>query len=107
LRYAVSDAVLAVRALPADEEEAPGIPVLTLDDTSDEWQVTKKNKKFVVTGQKAEQFARRTDFENDEGVQRLRDIMRRQGILHELRRQGVEAGDKIQVGDDSSRSFAY
>ncbi len=40
----------------------------------------------------------RTDFENDEGIARLRDIMRKMGIMHELERKGIEPDEQIIVG---------
>ncbi len=107
LLFAVKDAVEVVRAQPSDQPEEPEIPVLRLDDTSDDWQVYKKDGVFYVTGQKVEQFAKRTDFDNQQGVQRLRDIMRRQGILHQLIRQGVEAGQIIQIGTSVEQRFNY
>ena len=55
---------------------------------------------FLVTGEKVEKFARRTDFSNFEGVNRLRDIMKKLGIAHELRRKGAEAESIIRIGDD-------
>lgn len=107
LIFAVKDAVQTVRALPAEESEEPEVPVLKLADTSAEWRVEKQGQKFVVHGQRIEQFARRTDFANEQGVQRLRDIMRRQGILHELVRQKIKAGQTIQIGSDESNKFEY
>lgn len=105
LLFAVKDAVKVVRALPPDEAASPDIPVLTLADTSDGWQVTKAGKNFVITGQKIEQFASRTDFTNDQAVQRLRDIMKKLGIFHELARQNIKAGQTIKIG--RSQSFPY
>jgi len=52
----------------------------------------------VVTGRKIEKFGARTDFENEAGIQRLRDIMKKMGIMHELVRQNIQAGDKIAIG---------
>jgi GTPase len=107
LLFALKDAVQAVRALPPDEPEQPDIPVLKLADTKDEWQVEKQADIFVVRGLRIEQFARRTDFDNEQGVQRLRDIMRRQGILHELVRQDIKPGQAVQVGDSDRYRFEY
>lgn len=107
LRFALKDVVKEVRSRPPEEEPEPDIPVLTLGKTEAEWLVEKHGDIFVVTGPKVEQFARRTDFSNEQGVQRLRDIMRRQGIMHELRRQGVEPEQRVQIGNDPNRSFAY
>jgi GTP-binding protein len=105
--FAIKDAVQKVRAQPVPKTEIPEFPVLTLTDTSDAWQVKKTGDSFVVTGSRVEQFANRTDFDSEQGVQRLRDIMRRAGIFHELRRQGIEPGQIIIIGHDNNRNFAY
>ncbi|MBC7943610.1 GTPase ObgE [Candidatus Saccharibacteria bacterium] len=59
---------------------------------------------FLVVGDKIEKFARRTDYANFEGVNRLRDIMKKLGITHELRRKGAESNSIIRIGDDE---FTY
>jgi GTP-binding protein len=59
---------------------------------------------FVVKGEKIEKFARQTNFDNYEGANRLRDIMKKLGITHELRRRGVEGTSIIQIGDSK---FTY
>lgn len=106
--FTIKDIVQATRSAAAEVEAAkPTIPIIRLTDTSDAYQVVKHDDIFVVTGQRIEQFARRTDFTNEEGVQRLRDIMRRQGILHELIRQGVDPDQVIQIGSNPERQFTY
>lgn len=107
LLFAIKDAVQVIRTETEEESTEPKIPVLRLEDTSAEWQIIKKNGMFYVSGQKVEQFARRTDFENEQGVQRLRDIMRRQGIMHELVRKGIQADEVIQIGTSEERRFRY
>ena len=86
------------RAIEAAANILPGVPVLTLEDQDDTWQVTREEDAFVVRGVKIERFAARTDFNNPAGVERLRDIMQRQGIMHELVRQGVAPGSSIRIG---------
>ena len=54
---------------------------------------------FAVSGQKLEKFARRTNFAQFEAVNRLRDIMKRLGVTHELIRQGAEGDSIVQIGD--------
>lgn len=107
LLYAVKDRVQTVRTKQEKTIEDTSIPVLKLTDTSDAFTITKDGDTFVVSGERIEKFARRTDFEKDEGIQRLRDIMRRAGILHELRRRGIEPGQTIQIGQNESDSFVY
>ena len=60
---------------------------------------------FLVVGDKIEKFARRTDYANFEGVNRLRDIMKKLGITHELRRKGAESNSIIRIGDDEFTYF--
>ena len=55
---------------------------------------------FVVKGHKIEKFARRTRFETHEGVNRLRDIMKKMGITHALKREGAEGDSVIRIGLD-------
>ena len=88
-----------VSQTPDTAEEVPeDIPVISLEDTGDAWSVEKTDDGYVVSGGKIERFALRTDFDNEEGVDRLRDIMRRMGIMHELERRGIEVGDDIIFG---------
>lgn len=55
---------------------------------------------FVVKGHKIEKFARRTHFDSYEGVNRLRDIMKKMGITHALIRAGAEGDAVIRIGLD-------
>jgi GTP-binding protein len=107
LLFAIKDAVHAVRAQPVEAEAESPIPVLRLADSTDKWQVVKQKDVFIVTGAKIEQFAVRTDFANDQAVQRLRDIMRRQGIMHELGRHRIKAGQTVQFGSNTDNRFQY
>lgn len=102
LLFAVKDMVLAERAKHNDElAEVEGLPVLRLPQTEDTWEVTQTEHGYEVTGPKIERFARRTDFSNPAGVQRLRDILKKTGVLHELARRGIEPGQKIKIGPGS------
>ncbi len=98
LLFAVKEQVDTERARQPVPTVDTGVPVLKMTDTADAFQVTKKGDDFVVTGERIEKFARRTDFDSVEGVQRLRDIMRRSGIMHELRRSGVQPGQTVRIG---------
>ncbi len=105
--FSIKEAVQTARRKAPKSTSEPTVPVLKLPDSADKWQVKKRRSGFIVTGSKIEQFAARTDFENDQAVQRLRDIMRRQGILHELTRQGIKAGQTIQFGSDETARLNY
>ncbi len=81
----------------AKEPEVSTIPVLTLKK-DDSWTVKKLNDGFKVTGRKIEKFAARTDFENEHGVMRIRDIMKKMGIMNKLIKDGIAPGDTIVIG---------
>jgi GTP-binding protein len=54
---------------------------------------------YEVTGPKIAKFAQKTDFDNIHSVNRLRDIMRKMGIAHELGRQNATSQSLIRIGD--------
>lgn len=89
------------------EEQKNTLPVLTYEAPEHQWRVVKKNNKFVVTGKKIERFARRTDTEDFHGDQRLRDIMRKMGIMSELKKQGAQAEQRIIIGSPSIAELLY
>ncbi|MDL2363612.1 MAG: GTPase ObgE [Patescibacteria group bacterium] len=105
--FAIKERVEKARAVYAEELEADKLPVLRMTNTSDAYDVILEDDRFIVHGERIEKFAKRTDFDNEEGVQRLRDIMRRAGILHNMVRKGIEADQMIQIGNDRKRSFRY
>ena len=86
--------VKTARKPKAKETTDDSIPVITLPET-DTWQVRKHKGVYEVSGGKIERFAARTDFDDEWGIVRLKDIMTKLGIMHELERQGAEAGDTI------------
>ena len=100
-----------VRTERAEREEIeaaePKLPVITLPDNEQAWHIEVTKKGFVVTGRKIERFAQRTDFDSPHGRQRLRDIMKKMGILHGLVRQNIEAGDDIIVGKPEIGRISY
>lgn len=110
LLYGVKDILVAQKAKQAelDDEEAEqraSLPVISLKDTGDRWQVTRDKQGFIVQGEKIERFAVKTEFTSPDGTARLRDIMKKMGILHELKRQGIESGDKIRIGEIGSIEY--
>jgi GTP-binding protein len=99
--YAILATVVAERKRQAVEiPEEKLVPVLRLKDQSS-WRVSREGDVFMVSGSKIERFAVRTDFSNDEGVRRLRVIMRKQGIMHELVKQGIVPGNTVRIGGGS------
>ena len=76
------------------------VPVIETVDLPDFWRVTTEDDGvYRVKGERIEGFARRTDFEEEDGVRRLRDILAKTGVARELRRQGILDGDTVRIGD--------
>ncbi len=94
---------LATRSAEETPSSATDLPVIQLgpEHLSKAWKVEKvtdgDESKFVVTGQKIEKFARRTDLDNYASVNRLRDIMKKMGIRAELTTQGAEPDSIIEI----------
>ncbi len=86
------------------EKDAPSkspedIPTISLnqDSMKDAWNIERMDDKFVVTGEKIEKFARRTDLNNYASVNRLRDIMKKMGIRGELTSLGAQPDSIISI----------
>ncbi|MBR3269737.1 GTPase ObgE [Candidatus Saccharibacteria bacterium] len=80
-------------------EVSEDIPTIELDKKllKDAWNIERLEDKFVVTGEKIEKFARRTDLSNYASVNRLRDIMKKMGIRAELTTMGAEPDSIISI----------
>jgi GTP-binding protein len=63
--------------------------VYELSATDDDFAVEKMDGYFLVTGAKIERFAKRTNFGDEYGEDRLKDIMRKMFITTELTRSGA------------------
>lgn len=102
---ALREAVLLARATPKEilgaKEEDDDVPIirLTADQAADSWTVEKLDDRYLVHGEKIERFAIRTNFEQFEAINRLRDIMKKMGIAHELTRQGATGDSTIEIAD--------
>lgn len=83
-------------------EKEEDIPTISLSENTlkDAWKVEKtEDGKFIVTGEKIEKFARRTDLNNYASVNRLRDIMKKLGIRGELTTMGAQPDSIISIAD--------
>ena len=107
LLYALKTIVDTQHAAQEELAQQEGIPTLRLPENMNSWHIEKVDNHFVITGRKIERFAERTDFESNHGVERLRDIMNKMGIMHQLRRMDVEPDQKISIGKPTIGSIQY
>lgn len=103
LRQKVTEAREAAKIQEEEsvDEQAEDVRItLSSQQASDAWTVRKDDESgvYIVEGEKIEKFARRTNFDNFEGVNRLRDIMKKMGITHELTRRGATSESSIRIG---------
>ncbi len=89
------------------KNQKPAIPIIGVRPDQDSWKVEKLDKAFLVTGRKIEKFAAKTKFGDYHSEQRLRDIMRKMGIVKELEKNGVELGNKIIIGSPAVGRFEF
>ncbi len=91
----------------APEEIAQEYQTISLgkEQLAESWKVEKIDDEgdvyYLVTGEKIEKFALRTNFDNYEGVNRLRDIMKKMGITHELTRKGAVGESVIRIAGNN------
>lgn len=105
----VSEARALERELAEEDETEDDTITIRLSDAAaaSSWQVRKENDYFVVTGPKIEKFAARTDYNNPHSANRLRDIMHKLGIAHELRRAGATPEDIISIGESGEYRLRF
>ncbi len=106
LIMAVAKKVKSERAKIA-KKQAEEVPIITFEEPADRWEATKTKTGFVITGKKIESFARRTNFNDYHGKQRIRDIMQKMGILNALVKQDIEIGQKITIGTPPIGEIEY
>ena len=100
--------VRAAQVLETPEiDDETTVITLSSEQLSNHWEVVydEQTETYQVTGEKIEKFARRTNYDNYETLNRLRDIMRKLGIYHELTRQGATGQSIIQIGDSTPFTF--
>ncbi|MBU1082898.1 GTPase ObgE [Patescibacteria group bacterium] len=73
--------------------------VFTLADVpTNRFEVTKKGKGFVVKGDKVEKLLAKTDIENQQAMGRAYSVLKRMGVLAELKKIGAKDEDKVTIG---------
>jgi GTP-binding protein len=98
--YAALEFVQEARIKRAEAQAEAYEVVINEAKFPDMWKITEEEDgAFRITGERIEGFARRTDFQSDDGTERLRDIMRKMGIGKQLDKRGVEPGTLVRIGE--------
>lgn len=109
LLYAVSAVVEQYRFQQSAEAELEDNKPIVITPTKTEapWKLELGEDFVVIHGEKIERFAKRTDFESEDACRRLRDIMRKMGIMREIERKNVLGGSKIYFGSQRRDYLEY
>lgn len=88
-----------VKQLPAKKLVAIKSIPKTSDTLNLFWKIKKEKKgNYRLLGTKIEQFAKITEFDNPEGLLRLKDIIKKMGIYESLVKKGFLPGHTIIIG---------
>src|SRR5262249_53479836 len=85
-------------AEPEPETPPPASPEPLRFVVETEYKVIKDQEDFVVKGAKVERLAAMTNFDQQEGVKRFQNILKKMGVERELARQGAVPGDNVRIG---------
>jgi GTP-binding protein len=94
------------RLLPDDEElgspgEPAGVVVHRYEPTETGFTVSLgADGSFEVQGRRIERLVAQTDFENEESAARFQRELARLGVVEELTKAGVQAGDSVRIGEE-------
>ena len=85
---------------PISQADASGRVEIKLDSRqlATSWWVSRRDDgSYLVTGEKIERFAERTDFASEFSINRLRDILAKLNIVAELVKQGATGESVVEI----------
>jgi GTP-binding protein len=98
LRVAIATMLPSAEEL-AEPPEPSGVVVHRFDMLADGFAVSREQDAFRVRGRRVERVAAQTDFDNEESAARFQRDLARMGIDQALRREGIEPGDTVRIGE--------
>lgn len=86
-----------------EARKAPKEPVIAIPEREytyePPFQVEETPRGFFVTGRRVTQVVRMTNFENEEAIRHMEQVLHRMGLFRALRRLGAREGQTILIGD--------
>ena len=82
--------------LKTKDTQKDKIKVITIADEVG-FEVEKLTGHYKITGEDIERFARKINLDQPDGVRRLKDILKKKGVLRELSTKGAKPGDKLKI----------
>lgn len=101
LIYGVADLLETLPVKPQVDEvaEVEARVVFKAEPEAAEFNISRDNEVYVVSGEKIEKLVRMTNLNSYDSIQRFARIMRNMGVDEALRKRGAQDGDTIRIGD--------
>lgn len=97
LKNLLYDVIITLKKIPDSNKS---IKIYTIDDLPmNQFEVSKKGKQFLVKGDKPEKLVQKTDLNNPQALGRLYKILKRTGVLSELKKIGAQDDDVVKIGE--------
>jgi len=96
LKNLLYDVVVTLKKIPNPSRR---IKIYTIADLPmNQFEVSKKGKQFLVKGDRVERLVQKTDLNHPQALGRLYKILKRIGVLSELKKNGAQDNDIIKIG---------
>ena len=99
LQDLLSEAVHLLVKTPQEKDEAPVPPQVRQFHLGEDFFVERQGEGFRVVGKKIERFFVMTNFDQEQAVLRFQNILKKMGVEHALKRQGIQPGDFVTIGN--------
>lgn len=100
LKELIRRAAELLAGLPKDETPLEWSAQAAPDSAADEFTIRRDDSgAFVVEGKNIERLVAMTRFNDEEGLRRFHNILRRNGVDDALRTRGVKEGDTVRIRD--------
>ena len=100
LKALIQRAAQLLATLPKEELQAEWKVNATGDSQNDEFTISRDDSgAFIVEGKNIERLVAMTRFNDEEGLRRFHNILRRNGVDDALRARGVKEGDTVRIRD--------
>ena len=96
----IGRAAQLLAALPKEEATTEWTEQLSAETAAAEFTIQRDDSgAFIVAGKNIERLVAMTRFDDEEGLRRFHNILRRNGVDDALRQRGVKEGDTVRIRD--------
>ena len=81
------------------EQNTVAPPAEALYQSKPRFQIKKEDEMFFISGSEVEKWVAMTNFHTRDALERFQKIMKRMGVVRELKKLGAKEGDVLHFGD--------